>query len=129
MIRAPLLFYAHDQCATCRRARKWLDAHGVPYAAKPIRETPPTLRELRGLLAACGGERRRICNTSGRDYRELQLGRKLPAMSDAELLGLLAGNGNLIKRPVLLGPGVNLVGFSESAWEAALSAGSSASAT
>jgi len=77
--------------------------------------------ELRVMLAAQGGEVRKLFNTSGRDYRALGLGEKLPAMTEAAALALLAGNGNLVKRPVLLGPGgIALVGFSEAAWSAAL---------
>ncbi len=72
------------------------------------------------MLAACDGELRRLFNTSGRDYRTLRLGEKLPAMSDLEAIKLLAGNGNLVKRPFLLGPGVMLVGFDEKSWATSL---------
>jgi arsenate reductase len=73
------------------------------------------------VLAALDGDLRRLCNTSGRDYRELGLSVRLPTLSPAEALALLAGNGNLIKRPVLLGPGVALAGFQPEVWRAALS--------
>ena len=72
------------------------------------------------MLTALQGERRRLFNTSGVDYRALKLGEKLSALSDAEAFGLLAGNGNLVKRPFLIGPGVALVGFDEAEWTAAL---------
>lgn len=72
------------------------------------------------MLAALGGESRRLFNTSGRDYRELKLGEKLPAMDQAGIFRLLANNGNLVKRPFLLGPGVALVGFDEATWRTAL---------
>jgi arsenate reductase (glutaredoxin) len=72
------------------------------------------------MLAAYDGELRRLFNTSGKDYRELQLGEKLPTMKPAEALALLADNGNLVKRPFLIGPKVALVGFAEPAWRAAL---------
>jgi arsenate reductase len=115
-----LRIYAYANCSTCRKAVKWLDAHGLRYEEIAIRETPPTTAELRTMLAAQGGELRRLCNTSGRDYRELKLGEKLPGMSEADALRLLAGNGNLVKRPFLLGPQAALVGFAEPAWRAAL---------
>ena len=113
--------YTYANCDTCRRAVKWLRARGIALVEKPIRETPPTVAELRVMLAAQGGEVRKLFNTSGRDYRALGMGEKLPAMTEAAALALLAGNGNLVKRPVLLGPGgIALVGFSEAAWSAAL---------
>jgi arsenate reductase len=115
-----LAVYTYKNCDTCRRAVKWLGVHRLAFAERPIRETPPTQAELRTMLAALQGERRRLFNTSGRDYRELKLGEKLPGMSDGEALGLLAENGNLVKRPFLLGPGVALVGFDEAEWAAAL---------
>ncbi len=115
-----LTVYTHVNCDTCRRAVKWLRAHGLDFAERPIRETPPSLDELRLMLAAQQGERRRLFNTAGRDYRALKLGEKLARMTDGEALELLAGNGNLVKRPFLLGAGLGLVGFDESAWAQAL---------
>ena len=115
-----LKIYTYANCDTCRKAVKWLRAHELVCAEHPIRETPPTPAELRAMLAAYHGELRRLFNTSGRDYRELKLGEKLPTMSEAEAIALLAGNGNLVKRPFLLGSGVALVGFSEPGWAAAL---------
>jgi arsenate reductase len=120
---SPLTVYTYANCDTCRRAVKWLRAHGLAFTERPIRETPPTLAELRAMLAARNGELRRLFNTAGRDYRELKLAEKLPAMSGEEalgLLGLLARNGNLVKRPFLLGVGVALVGFDEKTWAGAL---------
>lgn len=108
--------YTLRNCDTCRRAVKWLQARELAVVEKPIRETPPGPAELGAMLAAYGGELRLLCNTSGRDYRELKLGEKLTAMTQAEALRLLAGNGNLVKRPFLLGAGVALVGFDEKAW-------------
>ena len=120
-----LKVYTYANCDTCRRAVKWLRAHDLAFAEHPIRETPPTPAELRAMLAAQGGELRRLFNTSGRDYREQQLGDRLAVLEktkagETEALGLLAGNGNLVKRPFLLGPKVGLVGFNEAAWTAAL---------
>jgi arsenate reductase len=117
---SPLTVYTYANCDTCRRAVKWLRAHGLAFTERPIRETPPTLAELRAMLATRNGELRQLFNTAGRDYRELKLAEKLPAMSGEEALGLLARNGNLMKRPFLLGVGVALVGFDEKAWASAL---------
>ncbi len=111
-----LTLYTLANCDTCRRAVKWLRAHGLDFVERPIRETPPTLAELRTMLAAQGGEVRKLCNTAGRDYRTLKLGGKMTPPGPDAVLGLLAKNGNLVKRPFLLGPRVALVGFDEKAW-------------
>ena len=113
-----LTVYTYANCDTCRRAVQWLRARGLVFVERPIRETPPTVAELRTMLAAHAGDLRRLCNTAGRDYRELKLGGKLPALGTDATLGLLAKNGNLVKRPFVLGPGVALVGFDERAWTA-----------
>jgi arsenate reductase len=115
-----LTLYTYAACDTCRRAVKWLRAHGIAFDERPIRETPPSRKDLGAMLAAYDGELRRLFNTSGRDYREQKLGEKLPAMSEAAAIALLAGNGNLVKRPFLLGGEGALVGFAEKEWAAAL---------
>lgn len=115
-----LKVYTYANCDTCRRAVKWLRAHALGFEERAIRETPPSPGELRKMLAAQGGELRKLFNTSGRDYRDQKLGEKLPAMSEAAALALLAGNGNLVKRPFLLGSDAALVGFEEKGWAAAL---------
>ena len=111
-----VIIYTYANCSTCRRATQWLRVRGVPFIEKPIRESPPTPAELRAMLRHQGGARRRLFNTSGRDYRALGLGDKLDAMDGADALALLAGNGNLVKRPFLLGADFGLVGFDEAAW-------------
>ena len=116
----PLTVYTYAQCDTCRRAVQWLRARGLAFEERPIRETPPSEAELRVMLAAQAGEWRRLFNTAGRDYRALKLGEKLSALGRAAALGLLAKNGNLVKRPFLLGPRVALVGFDEKSWAAIL---------
>lgn len=116
-----LKLYAYANCDSCRRAARWLREAGHAFTEVPIRETPPTPAELRTVLAALDGDLRRLCNTSGRDYRALGISARLPTLSTEEALALLCGNGNLIKRPVLLGPGVALAGFQPDAWRAALS--------
>jgi arsenate reductase len=115
-----LKLYAYANCDSCRRAARWLREAGHAFTEVPIRETPPTPAELRTVLAALDGDLRRLCNTSGRDYRARGLSAQLPTLSVDEALALLSGNGNLIKRPVLLGPGVALAGFQPDAWRAAL---------
>ena len=122
-----LTVYTYANCDTCRRAVKWLRAHGIAFDEKPIRETPPTPAELRTMLVRLGGAGalRKLFNTSGVDYRAQKLGEKLPGLSETAALALLAGNGNLVKRPFALGSssgatGVGLVGFDEAVWTAAL---------
>jgi arsenate reductase len=122
-----LTVYTYANCDTCRRAVKWLRGRGLEFEEKPIRETPPTPAELRTVLALLGGPGalRKLFNTSGLDYRAQKLGAKLPTISEADAITLLAGNGNLVKRPFVLGagsggPGVGLVGFDEAAWKTAL---------
>lgn len=115
-----LRFYAYKNCDSCRRAGKFLRASEVPFEEIPIRETPPTPAELHAMLAAHGGELRRLFNTSGGDYKALGLAARLPNLSADEAIALLAGNGNLVKRPFLIGGGVHLVGFDEARWRDAL---------
>ncbi|MBC8039842.1 MAG: Spx/MgsR family RNA polymerase-binding regulatory protein [Opitutaceae bacterium] len=120
-----LTVYTYSNCDTCRRAVKWLRAHGIAFVEKPIRETPPTTAELRTMLARLGGAGalKKLFNTSGVDYRAQKIGEKLTTLSEAEALALLAGNGNLVKRPFALGAGekgAGLVGFDETVWAAAL---------
>lgn len=112
--------YAYEKCDTCRKALKWLAAHGVAHQVKPIRETPPSIAELKSALAAHGGDLRRLFNTSGTDYRAMGIKDRLPGMSEAEALQLLSSHGNLVKRPFLIGNGVSLVGFQPEAWKDAL---------
>ena len=114
-----LKLYTLSNCDTCRRAVKWLRAHEVAFEERAIRETPPSPAELRAMLAAQRGELRKLFNTSGGDYREQKLGEKLPSLTEAAALALLAGNGNLVKRPFATGGGVALVGFDEAGWAAA----------
>ena len=115
-----LTFYAHPKCSTCQAAREWLQKHGVAFSERDIRTTPPPVAELRAMLRAHDGKLGRLCNTSGIEYRAQGLAARLPAMGEAEALGLFASNGMLVKRPFLLGPGVALTGFKEPAWAAAL---------
>ncbi|HRE04444.1 MAG TPA: Spx/MgsR family RNA polymerase-binding regulatory protein [Opitutaceae bacterium] len=115
-----LVVYTYASCDTCRRATRWLTQRGLTFVERPIRETPPTTAELARALRALDGDRGRLFNRSGRDYREQKLAEQLPGWSEAETLRRLAANGNLVKRPLLLGADVVLVGFDEAAWAAAL---------
>jgi Spx/MgsR family transcriptional regulator len=115
-----LKVYSYSNCSTCRDAAKWLRARGVEFEERPIRETPPSLKELETMLAAYKGALKRLFNTSGLDYRAGKVGEKLETISTRDALGLLESNGNLVKRPFVIGPGVALVGFDEGAWESAL---------
>lgn len=112
-----LRVYTYKNCDTCRKALKFLEGHGVDYVNVPIRETPPTKRELRTMLGYLDKNLRRLFNTSGRDYRALGLKDKMEEMTVQEGLEYLSSNGNLVKRPFVIGPGCGTVGFSESVWE------------
>ena len=103
------LFMEYPKCSTCQKAKKWLDAHGVSYDSRSIVEQNPSAAELK-----------RFFNTSGRKYQALGLKDRLPQMSEAEQLELLATDGMLVKRPLLVGSGLVLAGFREKEWEAAL---------
>ncbi len=112
--------YTYKNCGTCKKATKWLDAQGVAYEEIPIRETPPSVGELRQMLAYQHGDLRKLFNTAGGDYRELNMKEVLPSMSEDAAFELLAGRGNLVKRPFVLGDGFGLVGFKEADWSAVI---------
>ena len=118
-----LKLYAYQGCSTCRNAIKWLKQHDIAFDEIAIRETPPCVAELRSALDACGGDLRRLFNTSGMDYRALGMKDKLPSMTTDAALKLLSMNGNLVKRPFAIDPvkKVNLVGFKADEWESKLS--------
>mgnify|MGYP001623914992 FL=1 len=115
-----MLFLQYPPCSTCKKAKKWLDEHGVAYEARDIKQDNPTQEELRAWHARSGLPLKRFFNTSGQLYRGLQLKEKLPAMPEAEQLALLAGDGMLVKRPLAVGEDFVLVGFKEAEWEQTL---------
>ena len=115
-----MLFLCYPKCSTCRKAQAFLDARGAAYDLRDIRENNPTEDELRHWHARSGLPLKRFFNTSGIPYRELGLSTKLPAMSEDEQFALLATNGMLVKRPLLIGDDFVLVGFREAEWEAKL---------
>lgn len=110
--------YEYEGCSTCRKALKFLDARGVAYTRVPIVDTPPTVSELKAMLAFAG-DLRRLFNTSGQVYRELGVGEKLKTMSEKDALALLAKHGKLVKRPFVLLKDRGLLGFKEDEWAAA----------
>lgn len=116
-----VLFLEYPKCSTCQKAKKWLDAHGVDYTDRHIKEENPNAGELKTWYQASGLPLKKFFNTSGLVYKDLQLKDKLPAMTEDEQLALLATDGMLVKRPLVIGDGFVLVGFKEKEWEDALS--------
>ena len=113
-----MTFICYERCGTCRKAKAWLEEKGVSYDLRPIKEENPTAEELRTWIAASGLSVRKFFNTSGLLYKELQLKDKLPGMTGEEMIALLASDGMLVKRPLLIGDDYVLVGFKEAEWEA-----------
>ena len=111
--------YQYPKCSTCRKAIKFLKEGAVEVELIDITLTPPSLEELTQMLHALG-DKKKLFNTSGMQYRELDMKNKLPNMSESEALELLASNGMLIKRPFLIGSDVAQVGFKEDIWQAIL---------
>lgn len=116
-----VLFIEYPKCTTCKKAKKWLDEHGVEYADRHIVEDNPTAAELSEWHERSGLPLRRFFNTSGMKYRELGIKAKLDAgMTDEEAYALLATDGMLVKRPIIVTDNAVLAGFKEAAWEEAL---------
>jgi arsenate reductase len=116
-----ITIYTYKQCGTCQKALKYLKEKNITVTEKPIRETPPTEAELKAMLAAYSGNLKALFNISGRDYRAMNLKETLPTLSEDEALALLQENGNLVKRPFLIGPNVYQVGFKAEEWDSCLS--------
>ena len=112
-----LRVWAYAGCDTCRKAQRFLAERKIAHELIAIREQPPGVAELRAMLAQVGGDLRRLFNTSGLDYRTLNMKERLPKMSVDEALALLATNGNLVKRPFALGKNRGAVGFKPEEWE------------
>lgn len=115
-----MLFICYPKCTTCQKAQKWLDGKGLTYELRDIKTDNPTFEELSDLYRKSGLPLKRFFNTSGLLYRSLELKDKLPTMSEEEQLRLLATDGMLVKRPILVNGGKVLVGFKESEWESIL---------
>ncbi len=107
----------YQKCTTCQKALKWLDEHHIAYTARPIKEENPSKEELKTWFQKSGLPLKRFFNTSGNLYKEMQLKDKLGQMSEDEQLALLATDGMLVKRPLVVADGFVLTGFKEKEWE------------
>lgn len=111
-----MLFVEYPKCSTCQKARKWLDEQGFAYEDRHIKEQNPTLEELKEWHAKSGLPLKRFFNTSGMLYKEMGLKDRLPVMSEEEQYALLATDGMLVKRPILVTDDGVLTGFKEKEW-------------
>ena len=109
--------YCYSRCTTCKKALRWLDEKGIAYELVDIKANHPDEGTLRKYFAMSGQPLKRFFNTSGIPYREMDLSKKLPAMSESEQLALLATDGMLVKRPLLVGDTFVLTGFREEEWQ------------
>lgn len=112
-----LLFIEYPPCSTCQKAKKWLDAHEVAYTDRHIKENNPTAPELALWIKRSGLPLKKFFNTSGLLYKSMALKDKLPTMSEEEQIALLATDGMLVKRPLVIADDFVLVGFKEKDWE------------
>ena len=115
-----MLFICYPKCSTCQKARKWLDGRGAAYDLRDIKEERPTEAELRSWVKKSGLDVRRFFNTSGMQYRALNLKERLPQMSEDEMYALLATDGMLVKRPLLITDETVIPGFREEAYAEAV---------
>ena len=111
-----MLFIEYPKCSTCKKAKKWLDTHEIEYTDRHIVEDNPTYDELKKWYVTSGLPLKKFFNTSGLLYKEMNLKEKLPKMSEDEKLKLLATNGMLVKRPLIVKGDIVLVGFKEAEW-------------
>ena len=112
-----MLFILFPKCSTCQKAKKWLDDNGFQYQDRHIKEQNPTLEELKEWYEKSGLPLKRFFNTSGLLYKSMNLKDKLPSMSEEEQLALLASDGMLVKRPIIVCDNLILTGFREKEWE------------
>ena len=113
-----MLFLQYPPCSTCKKAKRWLDDNGIVYTDRHIKEENPTYEELKSWLQSSGLPLKKFFNTSGLQYRALELKDKLPTMTEEEQLRLLATDGMLVKRPIIVtDDGKVLTGFKETDWE------------
>ena len=115
-----MLFLQYPPCSTCKKAKAFLDAHGVSYTARHIKEENPSYEELKAWVEMSGLPLKKFFNTSGLLYKSMNLKEKLPTMTEEEQLKLLASDGMLVKRPILVTEKTVLTGFREEAWKEAL---------
>ena len=114
-----MLFLQYPPCSTCQKAKKWLDDMGIPYELRDIKLDNPTAEELTEWYKESGLPLKKFFNTSGLLYKSLDLKNKIPIMTEEEQIALLASDGMLVKRPLLIGETFVLTGFKESEWAAA----------
>ena len=112
-----MLFLQYPPCSTCKKAKNWLDGHGLSYTDRHIKEDNPSYEELKGWYKRSGLPLKRFFNTSGLLYKSLNLKERLPNMTEEEQLQLLASDGMLVKRPLLVTEDRVLTGFKEAQWE------------
>lgn len=112
-----MLFIQYPKCTTCKKAKKWLDDHGIAYEERHIKDEPPTFEELKKWQKCGNIELKKFFNTSGLLYKSMDLKNKLPNMTDEEKFALLATDGMLVKRPIIVGEDFVLTGFREKDWE------------
>ena len=112
-----MTFICYPKCTTCQKAQKWLEDNGVAYTLRNIKEDKPSYDELKAWYAQSGLPLKKFFNTSGLLYKSLALKDKIPTMSEEEMLQLLATDGMLVKRPLVIGDGFVLVGFKEADWQ------------
>lgn len=113
-------FICYSKCTTCQKAKKWLDENGIQYALRDIKSENPSAAELSAWQKMSGLPLKKFFNTSGLLYKSMELKTKLPTMSDEEQIALLASDGMLVKRPILVGKDFVLAGFKEEQWRMAL---------
>lgn len=111
-----ILFVEYPKCSTCVKAKKWLQTSRIEFEDRHIVEQAPTAEELKLWFSQSGLPLKKFFNTSGKKYKELNLKEKLPGMSEEQQLELLASDGMLVKRPIVVGDGLVLVGFNEGQW-------------
>lgn len=115
-----MLLFQYPKCTTCKKAVKWLEDNGIEYISRNIKEENPTYDELKKIYTESGLPIKKLFNTSGMVYRSMGLKDKLDTMSDDDILQLLASDGMLVKRPVLITDSSVLIGFKEAVWQNAL---------
>jgi len=115
-----LTFVCYPKCTTCQKAQKWLDENQIEYTIRDIKTNNPSFDELSAWYKTIDLPLKKFFNTSGLLYKSMNLKDKLPTMSEEEMLRLLSSDGMLVKRPLLVGDGMVLVGFKEAEWEARL---------
>ena len=112
-----MLFLEYPKCSTCQKAKKWLDENGVKYIDRHIKEDNPSAEELKSWYEKSGQPLKKFFNTSGLIYKNMGLKDKLPEMTEEEQLDLLASDGMLVKRPLIVGDDYVLIGFKVKEWE------------